>query len=63
MLTEERIDSHLGDVLKPWHAMGTNAFNLHWLGFYQTVKMMATDVQKAKWLPLIRNSEIIGCYA
>ena len=42
---------------------GTNAFNLHWLGFYQTIKMLATPEQQAKWVPLARQTQIIGCYA
>ena len=57
------MESEHARFLKPWIMFGTNAFNLHWLGFYQSIKMLATAEQQAKWVPLARKTEIIGCYA
>lgn len=58
-----KVDSELARLLKPWVMFGTNAFNLHWLGFYQSIRMLGTSKQQAKWVPLARKTEIIGCYA
>ena len=36
---------------------------LHLSMFRLTMENLANDEQKAKWMPLINNIDIIGCYA
>ena len=31
--------------------------------FYSTVRCLGDDEQAAKWLPLIRDMKMTGCYA
>ena len=64
VLTDPKLlDSDLAKLLIPWRALGNNAFNLHWLGFMSSIKMLGTPAQRAKWVPLCRQTAIIGCYA
>ena len=36
---------------------------MHWSMFLRTIQTLASDAQKARWLPLCMSGEMIGCYA
>ena len=42
---------------------GNNPYAIHGLMFTPTIEGQGTQEQKNKWLPLIENYDILGCYA
>ncbi|XP_065192794.1 peroxisomal acyl-coenzyme A oxidase 1-like [Sycon ciliatum] len=48
-----------------WHAVDDESLpiGLHLSMFSHVIRSQATEEQMAKWLPLVKNFSIIGCYA
>lgn len=46
-----------------WSHQGQTSIGLHTSMFRTTVMLFSNDEQKAKWMPMINNFDICGCYA
>ena len=47
----------------PWVHQGQGPMILHFDMFTTSVDIFSNEEQRSKWMPLVRNMDILGCYA